>query len=133
MMNAYYTEPAGRSGWLGFAGMLGVILGFFHVIQGIIAFFRQEYYLTSGGQLLVLDYTTWGWIWLILGLVQVAVALGILAGQIWARWLGAIFAALAMIGQFAFLSAYPVYSVISIALCVLVIYGLIAAPKQATG
>ncbi|WP_157249784.1 DUF7144 family membrane protein [Nonomuraea typhae] len=127
----HYTEP-GHSGWLGFAGMLGVILGFFHVIQGVIAFFRQDVYLTPGGQLLVLDYNTWGWIWVIIGLAQIAVALGILAGKTWARVLGIVFCGLSMIGQFAFLGAYPVYSVISIAISVLVIYGLIVAPRRAS-
>ncbi|WP_084964371.1 DUF7144 family membrane protein [Thermoactinospora rubra] len=128
----YYSEPR-RSGWLGFAGLLSVMIGAFHAMQGFIALFVQNYFLTPGGSLLVLDYTTWGWIWLAIGFIQIAVGLGILAGKTWARWLGAIFASLAMIGQFAFLNAYPIWSVVDITLCVLVIYGLVAAPKHAIG
>lgn len=131
------TTPAPRgsvqSGWLSFAGFLGIMLGAFNVIEGIIALFKDDYYLTASGDLLVFDFTAWGWIWLIIGAIQILVGLGVLAGQMWARWVGILLAGLAMIGQFAFLAAYPVWAVINITLCVLVIYGLMTPPKGATG
>ncbi|WP_157247660.1 DUF7144 family membrane protein [Nonomuraea typhae] len=122
-----------QSSWLTFAGMLGVVLGVFNAIEGLIALFREDYFVTPGGRLLVFDYNTWGWIWLALGILQLAAGAGILAGQTWARIVGIILAGLAMIGQFAFVAAYPIWSVIGIALSVVIIYGLIAAPRDATG
>ncbi|MFI6503369.1 hypothetical protein [Nonomuraea typhae] len=113
--------------------MLGVVLGVFNAIEGLIALFREDYFVTPGGRLLVFDYNTWGWIWLVLGVLQLAAGAGILAGQTWARIVGIILAGLAMIGQFAFVAAYPIWSVIGIALSVVIIYGLIAAPRNATG
>lgn len=122
-----------QSGWLGFAGVLGLMLGVFNVIEGFVALFRTDYFVTPGGRLLIFDYTTWGWIWIAIGIIQVVTAIGILSGQTWARVLGVIMAGLAMIGQFAFAAAYPIWAVINIAICLVVIYGLIAAPKHATG
>lgn len=130
---SYGGSFPGRSGWLGFAGMLGIVLGIFNVIEGFIALFKETYYVTPGGRLLVFDYTTWGWIWLIIGVIQVGVGIGILAGKMWARWTGVGLAALAMLGQFAFMAAYPIWALLCIALSVLIMYGLISAPKGATG
>ncbi|MEV5570894.1 hypothetical protein AB0L06_12660 [Spirillospora sp. NPDC052269] len=128
------TAPAPRtsySGWLGFAGVLATLLGFFNVIDGLVALFNHHYFVTNSGHLLLFNYTAWGWIWLIIGIIQIAVGIGILAGQTWARAAGVFLAALVMIGQFAFLAAYPVWSVINIVLAILVIYGLISAPHGA--
>lgn len=130
------TTPASRgnySGWLGFAGVLGVMLGIFNFIDGLVALFKHSYYMTSSGHLLVFNYTAWGWIWLIFGILQVVVGIGILTGQTWARAAGVLFAALAMIGHIAFLAAFPVWSAISIVLAILVIYGLLTAPHGARG
>ncbi|WP_034484634.1 DUF7144 family membrane protein [Actinomadura oligospora] len=130
------TTPAPRgtySGWLGFAGVLGTLLGVFNVIDGLVGLFKHDFYTTANGHLLVFNYTAWGWIWLIIGIIQIVVGIGILSGQTWARAAGVLIAALVMIGQFAFLAAFPVWSVINIVLAILVIYGLITAPHGARG
>ncbi|GAA4595818.1 membrane protein [Planotetraspora phitsanulokensis] len=122
-----------RSGWLDFAAVLTVLVGVYNVIEGLTALIRPEYFLVTTEKILVFDFTAWGWIILLLGLVQVAVGLGIAVGQMWARAAGIALAFLIAIVHLAFLSAYPVWSIVSIALCVLVIYGLIVAPRNATG
>ena len=50
-----------------------------------------------------------------------------------ARVVGVILAGLAMIGQFAFLNAHPVWATINIAMLALVVYGLFASPRGAPG
>ncbi|MCP2342256.1 DUF7144 family membrane protein [Actinomadura rupiterrae] len=133
MMTTAPVRHSTHSGWLAFAGMLAVLLGIFNAVDGIVALFKKEYFVTPDGNLLVFSYTAWGWIWLIVGIVQIAVGVGILTGKAWARWAGVFLAGLAMIGQFAFLGAYPIWSIINMVLAVLVIYGLVAAPRDATG
>jgi hypothetical protein len=119
------------SGWLAFAGTLAMVIGAFNVIDGLVGLFRDDYYLVGQNQILVFDYTTWGWIWLIMGIVQIAVGAAILSGKMWARATGVFFAVVAAIGHLAFLLAFPLWSVLTIALCVLLIYALTAPPPGA--
>ena len=45
-----------------------LLLGSFHVIQGVSALFQDEYYLVGANGLTVqLDYTRWRWTHVILG------------------------------------------------------------------
>ncbi|TYK51201.1 DUF7144 family membrane protein [Actinomadura decatromicini] len=121
------------SGWLTFAGTLSLVVGAFNIIDGLVALFRDNYYLVGENRILVFDYTAWGWIWLILGIVQIAVGAGILSGKLWARAVGVFFAVVAAIGHLAFLQAFPLWSVLTIAMCVLLIYALTAPPAGTTG
>ncbi|HEY0694357.1 MAG TPA: hypothetical protein VGD71_35660 [Kribbella sp.] len=117
------------TGWLSFAGIVAIVVGVFNVIDGLVALFRNDYYLVTSQDILVFNFTAWGWIWLLLGLVQIVVGAGIIAGHSWARMAGVAMAVLAAIGQLAFLRAFPVWSVLVIAMCVLVVYALTAHPR----
>ncbi|WP_412515493.1 hypothetical protein K8Z49_26250 [Actinomadura madurae] len=121
------------SGWLTFAGTLAFVVGAFNVIDGLVALFNDDYYLVGDNRILVFDYTAWGWFWLVLGIIQMAVGAAILSGKMWARATGVFFAVLAAIGHLAFLQAFPLWSVLTIALCVLLIYALTAPPAGAKG
>lgn len=118
------------TGWLSFAGIVAFVVGIFNVIDGLVALFRNDYYLVTSQDILVFDFATWGWIWLLLGLAQIAVGAGILAGQPWARAAGVAMAVLAAVGQLAFLRAFPVWSVLVIGMCVLLVYALTAHPRR---
>ncbi|MBT2206472.1 MULTISPECIES: DUF7144 family membrane protein [Actinomadura] len=126
-------HPHRTSGWLTFAGTLAMVVGAFNVIDGLVALFNDDYYLVAQNKIMVFNFTAWGWFWLILGAIQVVVGLSILTGKLWARATGVLFAVLAAIGHVAFLQAYPLWSVLTIALCVLLIYALTAPPAGATG
>ncbi len=121
------------SGWLSFAGIIAITVGLFNVIDGLAALLRKNYYLVTDHDILVFNYAAWGWIWLILGTVQIAIGAGILAGKIWARTAGVVLAVLAAIGHVAFLRAFPLWSLITIGLCVLLVYALTAPPRGARG
>jgi hypothetical protein len=117
------------TGWLAFAGIVAFVVGIFNVIDGLVALLRNDYYLVTSQDILVFDFTAWGWIWVILGVLQIAVGAGIIAGHLWARITGVAMAVLAAIGQLAFLRAFPVWSVLVIALCVVLVYALTARPR----
>ncbi|WP_207934651.1 hypothetical protein [Actinomadura sp. KC06] len=137
MTHGSASVPAGErhrtSGWLTFAGTLALVVGAFNVIDGLVALFKDDYYLVGQNQILVFDYTAWGWIWLVMGIIQIGIGAGIMAGKMWARAAGVVLAVLAAIGHLAFLQAFPLWSVLTIALCVLLIYALCAPPAGATG
>lgn len=121
--------------WIGmvvFAGSLLLLTGGFQIIQGLIALLRDDYWVvTSDGLLLPMDYTAWGWTHLIIGVIAVATAIGVLAGQMWARVVGIVIAAISILANVAFLSAYPIWSAIVIAVDVLVIYALAVHGREA--
>ena len=66
-----------------------VMLGMFHVIDGLVALFQDESSWSGRSGLTVhVDYTAWGWVHLIGGIVIVAAGIGLFAGKIWARSVG---------------------------------------------
>jgi hypothetical protein len=118
-------EPTGWVGLVIFAGVMLVMLGGFQAMEGIVAIIRDDYYLvTRNGLVIDLDYTTWGWIHLVLGLLAVGAGIGIFAGQMWARVLGIVIAVISALANLAFLAAYPIWATIMIAVDILVIYAL---------
>jgi len=128
------SGPAEPTGWVGmivFGGIMMVLLGFFQGLQGLIALFNDTYYLvTPNGLVLSFDYTLWGWIHLLLGVVAILAGFGVLAGQTWARVVGVILAVLSAIVNFVFFSAYPIWSTIIIVVDILVIYALTAHGRE---
>jgi hypothetical protein len=76
------------------------------------------------GALISFDLTTVGVIFLIFGLMQLFIALGVLNGDLWARVLGIVWAALNVIAQMSFMSVYPEWSWLLIIINGLIIYGL---------
>ena len=102
-----------------------LLVGTFHVIQGLVAVFRDEYFLvTQSGLTLNVDYTTWGWTHIIGGAILIFAGIAVFSGKVWARTIGVILAMLSAIVNIAFLAAYPIWSVTMIAIDVLVIWAL---------
>ena len=119
--------PSAWTGWVGFGGAMMILIGTFGAIEGLVALLKTDYYLvTKNGLLVTTNYTTWGWTHLILGVIVAAVGFGVLAGRTWARVLGIGLVMINAIVNLAFLSAYPVWATIMIAMDVVVIYALAA-------
>jgi hypothetical protein len=116
------------TGWVGyvvFAGVMLMMLGGLQMIEGFVALLRDEYYLVGASGLVIsMDFTAWGWTHLIIGAIAIATGIGVLAGQTWARVTGIVIASLSALANMFFISAYPLWSVIVIALDVLAIYAL---------
>jgi hypothetical protein len=123
--------PSGWVGWIIFAGVMMIMVGSFHVIQGLVAVFNDEYYLvTKSGLTVKLDYTGWGWIHIIAGLVVIGAGLALFAGQMWARVVGIILAAASALLNFAFIASYPFWSTIVIAMDIFIIMALTVHGKE---
>jgi hypothetical protein len=69
-------------GWVVFAAVLVIVMGAFEAIEGLVAIFKDQYYLVpSTGLVVSVDYTVWGWVHLLLGLAAVAAGIGLLQGR----------------------------------------------------
>jgi len=124
-------QSTGWMGWIMFAGVMMLLMGTFHAIQGLVALFQDTYYLVAEQGLIVqADYTTWGWVHLILGAVVVLAGIALLAGQMWARIVAVILAFGSALVNIAFLGAYPLWSLVMIAVDVLVIYAVTVHGKE---
>jgi hypothetical protein len=120
-------ERTGWTGWIVFASSMMFLLGALAFVQGLVGIFDDGYYaVTERGLVVNVDYTVWGWVHLVLGLLILASAGGVLSGNVAARTVGVVLALLSTVVNMVFLTATPVWSTIVIALDVLVIYALTA-------
>jgi hypothetical protein len=122
------------AGWIGFAGILLLVVGSIDFFQGLVALFEDEYFVVTGSGFLVVDLTAWGWIMLIWGVLLVLAGLGLVSGQEWARWFAIVVVCLNFIAQLGFLgnSQYPLWSLTVMALNVIVLYALTARWSEST-
>jgi hypothetical protein len=128
---SHQQQPTAWVGMVVFAGIMLLMLGSFQVIEGLVALFRDDYFLVTGSGLVVtMDLTAWGWIHLLIGLLAFCTGLGVLAGQTWARVTGIVVATISAVVNMVFLPAYPFWSIIVITLDVLCIYALAAHGRE---
>jgi hypothetical protein len=122
---AYDDTPSGWAAWVVYGGVMLILVGIFHVVQGLVALVNDDYYLvTTNGLMVNLDFTTWGWVHVALGIIAGLTGVGLLAGNSVARVVGVVFAVLSALVNLAFIAAYPAWSLIIIALDVIVIYAI---------
>lgn len=108
-----------------------IILGIFQVIEGLVALIRSGYYLVRADGLVInVDYSAWGWVHLILGVLAVLAGLGLFAGNMLARVVGVILAAISAIVNLGFLAAFPLWSLIVIAIDIIVIYAILVHGRE---
>jgi putative flippase GtrA len=119
-----YAEPHG-DGWITFAGVMLMLAGVLNVIGGIAAIDDANVYVANAHYTFA-DLSTWGWIILLTGVVQVLAALGIWARNQFARWLGVGFAGLNAAAQLLMMPAFPLWSLALFGVDLLIIYGLVA-------
>ena len=75
---------AKRSGWITFAGVAALIAGGYNTLSGIAALTDDDTLAAQATEVLYgLDLTAWGWIWLIVGVVQLVTGVLILQRSGW--------------------------------------------------
>ena len=116
------------AGWIGFAGIILLIVGVLEFVEGLIELLVDDYLIVTRSRFVAIDLTGWGWIMLIWGVLLVLAGLGLLGGQGWARWVAIVLVSLNLIAQIGFLgnSSYPLWTLTVVALDVIVLYALTA-------
>jgi hypothetical protein len=108
-----------------FAVALLVTVGIFNLIDGIAAIANSHVFIANAHYVFG-DLRVWGWVVLILGVLQVLAAIGILAGNQAARWFAVVVIGLNLVGQMFFIPAYPFWALMIIAVDVVALWGLCA-------
>jgi hypothetical protein len=111
------------AGWVTFAAVILGIAGAFNVFDGILALSKSRFF-TAEATYVFSDLNTWGWIVLVLGIIQLLAAFSLMGGSELARWFGIFAASLNAIGQLMFVPAYPFWALSLFAIDILVIYAL---------
>jgi hypothetical protein len=107
-----------------FAAVFLMIGGVLNVIYGIAAignahFFVHDTHYVFG------SLKSWGWVSLILGILEILASLSLLRGAAFGRWFGIFAASLVAIDALLEIPAYPLWSIAIFALSLWIIYGLV--------
>jgi hypothetical protein len=121
-MNNELTGP-GRAK---FAGILLAIGGVLNVIYGIAGIGNSRVFATSHHYFFA-GLKSWGWVTLILGVLEILAALSLFRGGSFGRWFGIIVGSLAAIEALLQLPSYPLWSVAIFGLSLWIVQGLTTA------
>ena len=119
-------HAAGRGfGLIIFASILLFVDGFFNMLYGIAAIANSHVFVANA-HYVIGDLRAWGWVTLIISVLQLAAGAGVLAGNQLARWFAVAVVGISAIEMMFFLPAYPFWALAIIAIDVVALYGLCA-------
>jgi hypothetical protein len=113
------------TGWLLFAAVMLSIIAALNFIDGVAAVSNSKFYVRDA-EFVVSDLKTWGWILIVIAVIQAVVVAGIVLEWRGFRWGGVAIVGLNSIAQLLFMPAYPLWALSLFALDILVIYALVA-------
>jgi hypothetical protein len=105
------------------AGALLMLGGVLNVIYGIAAISNSSFF-AHNAHYVFSNLKTWGWIALIIGIVELFAAFSLTSGKAFGRWFGIVVGSLNAISALLSISAYPLWSLAIFALSLWIIYGL---------
>ena len=114
------------AGMVAFAGTILLVIGAINFFEGLIVLFNDERVVVLPEKFVFVDLTSWGWSLLLFGVALLAVGAGLLATQTWARIAAIIVVGIHAVWQIVSLGAYPVWSLLMLALDTFVIFALTA-------
>ena len=121
-----------RSGWVTFAGILLLLSGALNVIYGISGISKSKFF-NQNADYIFGNLKTWGWITLIIGIIEVLAAGSLWRGGLFGRVLGIFAAALRAIDALLAIPAYPFWSLAIFALSVVIIHQISAHGTEGRG
>ncbi len=107
-----------------FAGVLLFVAGLLDILQGGSALADDHLYGQGSDYVYGFNLDAWGVVHLVIGVLSLAVAVGIVLRTGWGQVTGMIVAGLAILTNFAFLPLYPWWSIVVIAFYAVVIWAL---------
>jgi hypothetical protein len=107
-----------------FAAVLLMVGGVLNIIYGIAAIGHSRFF-TQHAHYVFANLRTWGWVTLILGVLELVASLSLFGGGAYGRWFAIVVGCFAAIGALLSIPAYPAWSLAIFAVSVWIIYGLI--------
>jgi hypothetical protein len=114
------------------AAFLLLTVGVLSILEGISAVVNDKLFVAGVNYVYQFDTTGWGWVHIALGILLVCASFGLMTGAAWARVTAIVLASLSIIGHFLWLPYYPAWSILLIALNVVVIWAIATwRPREA--
>jgi hypothetical protein len=110
-----------HSGWVTFAGVMLFIGGVLSIIYGIGAIADSSFFIHNQRYIFG-DLNTWGWITLILGVLELGAAFSLFSGGMYGRVIAIFVASLSAIGALLSIPAYPFWSLAMFTIALIVIH-----------
>lgn len=124
------SKPPGGSAawatWVAFAGIMLVLIGVFSVIAGLAATFDDGYITksTGNGEIFLLDVTTLGIAWIILGVIKAWAGWALIMGREWARFVTIFLVCLHVIIDLLTITSQPFLSLVFIVVDLVILYAV---------
>jgi hypothetical protein len=112
-------------GWVLFAGIMIMLVGFLNIVYGIAAIDGSSFFTDEGRYVIFTDLNTWGWILLIVGILQLIAAFSIWSRNVYGRIIGVATASVSAVAILFTVNAYPFAAFMVFIIDLLVIYGLV--------
>lgn len=123
-------QASGRpvSGWILFSGALLLFLGVFNVIDGVAVLSKDEFFAEE--ELLFGDLSAWGWVYLVLGVLQLGSSYLVYQQKMSGMILAVSWAFLSCTIHLVTVGAYPIWSLSLVVLSFMVMFGLLTNSDQ---
>lgn len=118
------VAPTEWTGAIVFGACVLMVVGSFNVVQGLFAIFKNQVYVSTGSEVLLIDLSAWGWIHLLFGVAQIVSGAALFTGATWAR---VVVIGLVMVNAMThmlLLPAFPLWSLLVIALDMIVLWAV---------
>ena len=127
--------PSHRAGGvaMGFtylAATLMVLGGLFSFFTGLEAVLKGGFFFTTSNYVYNINISSWGWIHIGIGVAVFLAGCALFTRQTWARWVGVFLAVISAAMNFLFIPRYPFWSLLVIALDIVIIWALTAGQRR---
>ncbi|MGV9635526.1 DUF7144 family membrane protein [Nocardia rhamnosiphila] len=106
------------------AAVLLLVVGVLSILAGVSAVAADDLFVAGPNYVWQFSAATWGWVHIVLGALLALAALGLMTGALWARIVAVCLAALSIVANFLWAPYYPWWSILVIALDVVVIWAV---------
>ena len=124
------THATGWTGWIAFAAFALMLSGTLTTISGFLAVINNNWSTWNNDGAPYGTVYWWGWWTFFVGLFVLGVGMALLRGNVVARTVAVFVAAGSVISQFVSLNIAPLWSLIVIAIDVLVIWAVIVHGRE---
>jgi len=120
-----------RSGWLTFAGVTALVVGGYNLLSGIAAVSDDDVLAAQATKVLYgIDLTSWGWLWLLVGALQILGGVLVLQRNWWGVAIGVSMAGISALITVFVIFVVPLWAIAVLALDALVLYGLLSSTDE---